>query len=426
MLTARWINQQEKRWIKDQLKGHRHKRAATVRQIRIRQMRKLGKGMRRKVAALAMIGMMCWNLSVTSFAESPAFARTEQEWENLRDNVLQYDEIAGRIEEYNTTVQNNQYEYSKFVRDYGRKKEDIAQAYRDKADDLENSMSGEDSGSAMVSDLQLQIQADQLRQQADDTVEDSQIYRLSYAQVKDNLVLSAQSGYISYFKSKLELEAAQEQKKVLENTCALTENRRNAGAATDTEVLNAKEAVLKQEDTISSLEQQIENTRQSLMVMLGWKVEDQLDIQEPPKVDLEKIEAVDLEADKQTALEKNYTLQINRRKLDNAQDSENKKSIQNTIDGNEKQVLVSVTSAWNSLQIAKRSYEQALSGEQAEIRNMELAEHKWSAGMITKYDYEQQQAALATQKISVKTAALSLLQAWESYQWNVNGLASAE
>ncbi|MDO4327097.1 MAG: TolC family protein [bacterium] len=373
-----------------------------------------------------MTAAMCWNIPVTAFAESPEFARTEEEWEALRDNVLEYDEIAGRIEEYNTTVQNNQYEYSKFVREYGRKREDIAQAYRDTADDLEDSMSGEDSGSAMVSDLQLQIQADALRKQADDTVEDSQVYQLSYAQIKDNLILSAQSEYLSYFKSKLELEEAQEQKKVLENTLALTETQRNAGTATDTQVLDAKEAVLEQEDTIANLEQEIENTRQSLLVMLGWKAQDEPEIQEPPEADLGKIEAVDLEADKQTALETNYTLQINRRKFDNAQDSENKKSIQNTIDGNEKQILVSVTNAWNSLQTAKRSYEQAVSSKEAEVRNMELAEQKWSAGMITAYEYEQQQATLEIQRLTVKTTALSLLEAWETYQWNVNGLASAE
>lgn len=380
----------------------------------------------RRLGALLMTAAMCWNIPVTAFAESPEFARTEEEWEALRDNVLEYDEIAGRIEEYNTTVQNNQYEYSKFVREYGRKREDIAQAYRDTADDLEDSMSGEDSGSAMVSDLQLQIQADALRKQADDTVEDSQVYQLSYAQIKDNLILSAQSEYLSYFKSKLELEEAQEQKKVLENTLALTETQRNAGTATDTQVLDAKEAVLEQEDTIANLEQEIENTRQSLLVMLGWKAQDEPEIQEPPEADLGKIEAVDLEADKQTALETNYTLQINRRKFDNAQDSENKKSIQNTIDGNEKQILVSVTNAWNSLQTAKRSYEQAVSSKEAEVRNMELAEQKWSAGMITAYEYEQQQATLEIQRLTVKTTALSLLEAWETYQWNVNGLASAE
>ena len=50
-------------------------------------------------------------LPAPAFASSPEFARTEEEWNRLRDNKMEYGEIEGLVQEYNVTVQNNQYNY---------------------------------------------------------------------------------------------------------------------------------------------------------------------------------------------------------------------------------------------------------------------------------------------------------------------------
>lgn len=378
-----------------------------------------------KLKILLLAGVMGMSLPMTSMA-SPEFSRTAGEWSSLRDNVLEYGEIADLIHEYNVTVQNNRYEYNEFIKDYGKKKDDVAQAYRDLADDLEAEKSGDDSAMSRVSDLQLDIQAKQLREQADDNLEDSEIHYLSYSQAEDNLVLSAQSKFISYYKNQLELEAAEAQKKTLENTETLTAAKRQAGMATEADVLIAQESVLEQEKTISGLKQEIERTRQELIIMLGWKGSDQPEITGLPDNIMAELDSIDLQADQETALEKNYTLRINRKKLENADDADSKAKIKNTISGNERQIEVSVTNAWEGLQTGKLSYEQAVSDAAAEARNMEQAVQKWSAGMITRYDYEQQQAALTKKELAVKTAELNLIDLLETYRWNVNGLASAE
>lgn len=373
-----------------------------------------------------ILGTVIMGISIpmTAQASSPEFARTAEEWARLQDNALEYDELADLIHEYNATVQNNQYAYNQFVKDYGRTKTDVAEKYRDMADELESDMTGGD-GAEMISDYQLEQQAKQLREQADDNVEDSRTYQLTYSQEEDNLVKTAQSNFISYYKLQLELDAALETKHALENSYSLAAARKQAGAATDTEVLDAREAVLNQETTIANLEQSIENARQTLITMCGWQGSDQPEIQAVPELELSRIDAIDLEADQQTALETNYTLRINQIRLENAQDADNKENIQKTIDANKRQIGVSVTSAWQSLNTARLSYEQAISDEAAEERNMALAQQKWNAGMITKYEYENQQSTLTAKQIAVQTARLSLLESLENYQWNVNGLANA-
>lgn len=384
------------------------------------------KSAKRKAAAAGILIAMILRTPTAALAASPEFARTSEEWSTLQDNVLEYGEIADLIHEYNVTVQNNAYEYNEFVKDYGRTKEDTAAAYRDLASELLSSRSGDDSASAMISDMQLELQAKNLREQADDNIEDSQIYYLQYSMAEDNLVLSAQSKYISYFSGQIELESAKEQLKILENAYSLALVQRAAGTVTDTDVLDAQEAVLTQEKTISQLEQEIENTRQSLIVMLGWKESDAPQIEELPEFDFSLLDAIDLESDKQKALENNYTLKINQRKLENAQEEENKKNMQTTIEGNERQIAASVSSAWASLQTAKLSYDQAAADLAAEERNMEQTACKWNAGMITQYEYEDQQSALVQKQLAVETAKLNLMDTYETYQWNVNGLASAE
>lgn len=390
----------------------------------MKRMRRVWKKRIAGLGAAGITGIMAGISPISSLASSPEFAKSAQEWERLRDNVLEYEEIGDLIHEYNVTVQNNQYEYNTFIKDYGRTKEDVSSAYRDLADKLEENRTGED-GMGMVSDFQLEQQAKQLREQADDNLEDSKIYYLNFAQAEANLVLSAQSKFLSYYKTQLELESARWKKKELESSYALLQTQQQAGTVTEIEMFRAQEAVQEQEKTIAELEQQMENTRQSLMVMCGWKGSDQPQIEAVPALKWSEIDTIDLEADIQLALENNYTLQINKRKLENAKDTDNQENLKKTIASNERQIQQSVTSAWQNLQTARRTYDQAVSAKELEEQNQSLAAQKYSAGMLTPYEDESARIALQIKELEVQTALLELQESLETYRWNVKGLASA-
>lgn len=379
--------------------------------------------------------MMAWILAVGTIgisaparvlASSPEFSRTAEEWSALQDDNLEYSEIADLIHEYNPTVQNNQYEYQKFIRDYGTTREDVSNSYLDLAEDLEASKSGDDSGSGRVSDLSLEVQAKSLREQADNNLEDIRIYYLNYAQSEDNLVLSAQSKFLSYYKNQLQLEEAQATLTRLKQDYELAQTKHSAGTITDADVLTALEAVQDQENTIQKMEQQVESTRQSLIVMLGWDSSAQPTIGELPEVDLSVVDQIDLSADQQTALEKNYTLLVNQRKLENAVSDDTKRNLNTTIAGNERKIRASVASAYQNLKNAKLAYEQAQASLTTQERQASLSEQKLSVGMITAYENQTQQIALTNSRLALKEASISYQDALETYRWNVNGLASAQ
>ena len=360
-----------------------------------------------------------------ALAASPEFAYTEEEWAALQDNTLEYEEIEKLIKEYNVTYQNNMAEYRDFVDEYGTTNEEWSDAYRELADEFYSEMGDGDTASSMLSNLQLEQQAENMLTQADEAVDDSETYRLEYEKQAKNLVLQAQSYMISYHRQRLNLANAEEQKALTEANYGLTQAKLAAGMATQIDLLNAEASIRTQEQSISSQKTALEQTRQNLIVMLGWNAGDQPEIGEVPQVSMEEINAIDVAAGKEAALANNYTLRINKRRLENSSEDSVTDKLKNTIEDNEKKIRLSVESAYQSLLAAKLSYEQAAASNETAQAQLAISAAGLQAGTITALAYEPQQANADAAQIAVQTAALDLFEAYQTYEWNVNGLAGA-
>ena len=358
----------------------------------------------------------------TAWAGSPEFARSAEEWAKLRDNVMEYDELAGLIHEYNVTVQNNQ-------RDYNEKKnktsDEIAQDYRDAADAVRSSMSGDDSPQAIMQDSMAEAQALSLEQQADDNVEDSEIFKMTYDQTEATLVSNAQTNMISYHQKARDLDLKKKNRELLAATYDSVVLKMNHGMATQMDVLTAQENLQNADAAILTAESDLENTRQKLCVMLGWRYDASPEIREIPAVDLNRIQSMDPAADKARALENNYTLRINKKKLANSSNNSKKESLQMTIDDNIQRIGSSVDSAYKNVIQSQTAYQQAAVSLEVASKNMEAAERKMQIGTLSRLDYLNQQYAYLQAQVAMEDASMALFQAVESYDWNIEGLASA-
>lgn len=358
----------------------------------------------------------------TAWAGSPEFARSAEEWAKLRDNVMEYDELAGLIHEYNVTVQNNQ-------RDYNEKKnktsDEIAQDYRDAADAVRSSMSGDDSPQAIMQDSMAEAQALSLEQQADDNVEDSEIFKMTYDQTEATLVSNAQTNMISYHQKARDLDLKKKNRELLAAIYDSVVLKMNHGMATQMDVLTAQENLQNADAAILTAESDLENTRQKLCVMLGWRYDASPEIREIPAVDLNRIQSMDPAADKARALENNYTLRINKKKLANSSNNSKKESLQMTIDDNIQRIGSSVDSAYKNVIQSQTAYQQAAVSLEVASKNMEAAERKMQIGTLSRLDYLNQQYAYLQAQVAMEDASMALFQAVESYDWNINGLASA-
>ena len=383
------------------------------------------KGRRR--AGAARLGLALGLLSPgAAWAASPEFARTEEEWAKLEDNTIEYGELEDLVHEYNATVQNNYYTYIKFREDYGDTNADVSRAYQDLAQDFYDDITGGDDASSMMCDLNLQIQADNMMEQADETLEDSRIYLLTYEQAEKSLAVSAQTYMISYHKNLASREQKEAEVQAAQTAYDLAQVQYTAGTATQMDVLTAKEALQTAQNELTQLDTDIQSSKENLQVLLGWSYDANPEIGELPEVDISRIDAMDPAADLEQAKENNYTLQINKRQLENARDQTTKDSLTSTIANNEKQIGASLSSAYKDVLASELAYEQAQAELSLQEKNTQIAQAQLAAGMITQKEYQDQENTLTNSQLAVQTAAMDLLEDMETYDWSVRGLAAAE
>lgn len=381
----------------------------------------------RKITAGSLAAVLCLCLTpLQTLAGSPEFAYTAEKWAALRDNKLEFGEIGDLIHEYNNTVIQNQIEYEEFR---GEDRDDIAQDYYDAADDIYGSLyypsSGdEDYASSLSSYLNGQLQADNLREQGDDNVEDGDIMKLGYDQTEAQLVKQAQELMITYWsrnKSLVSLEKSKEQAQTSYNS---TVTRFSAGMATQADVLLAQETIASAEASFLSGETSLNSTKESLCLMLGWTYGAEVEIGEVPEPDLERIGVIDLDGDVQKGLEANYALKILEKKISNAKSGSNRETLEEQYKSQKETAASSIKSCYRSLILAKSEYDQAVNAYTLELDTLNTASRRLVAGTITRNEYAAQEASCTTAEVAVQTAELALLTAMLDYQWSVDGLAS--
>ncbi len=381
------------------------------------------------VLPLGLAGAMAAAAPLSALAASPEFARTAEEWARLRDNVLEYGELEDLITEYNTTVQTNQMDLNEFKKKYGNTKEDVSQKYRDMADEIYSNLEYPDTsdpmyGITVFSVLQSELQAESLMKQADDNLEDSEIIYLNYRQAEKTLVTVAQTNMISYEKGQLALEQAEIAAAQARTALASAQTRANIGTATQVDVLNAQEALMTAERSVESAKSEIETVRQKLQVMLGWTYDASPEIQKVPASDMSRIAAMNPQADRERALENNYTLQVNKKKLANAGSGDSIDSLNKTIADNEQKIGSALVTSHQNVLAAKLAYDQAAAELDLENRNLQSLQLQYGQGNASRNQIENQQHTVRSKEIALKTADLNLFQAMETYDWAVNGLAS--
>lgn len=382
---------------------------------------------KRKQIALWVLAASLAAVPMEAFAGSPEFARTQEEWARLRDDRLEYDEIADLIHEYNNTVIQNQIAYRD---ELDKDNDDIAQEYYDRADEIYSNIEYPDSddssyGSRMAAALSNELQAEQLMEQGDESTDDSETLKLGYDQTEASLVKQAQQQMISYWNQYYTLDSLRARKTQAESSLKSEETRMAAGMSTQAKLLSAQESVTSADASILSAESSLAKTKENLCLMLGWTYGAQVEIGQLPEPDLAAIDTIDLTADIQTALDNNYTYKKTARQLNNARTSSVREKLTQTQKNQKEAISNSVQNSYSSLILARSSYEQALQAYEIQKNSYESAGRKLQAGTITQNAYQDQEISYQNAEVTVRTKKLALLEAMAAYQWDVAGLASA-
>lgn len=367
-----------------------------------------------------------------SYAKSPTFSRTEEEWAKLRDMNLDYEEIDGLVTEYNATVQANQANMQQFTRDYGRKNSQVSQGYRDMAEKIEDSLTEPDPDSMtyvpmMASIAQSRATISNLKNSADTTLEDYEVQYFTYESARLSLVQNTKALMISYYSKDVSKEALQKAVEVAELNLANAQARLAVGMATNLDVLSAKEAVIKANKTLSDQSNAALADRDKLLIMTGFKMDSQANIGLVPVLseeELQNIDKINVEEDIKKAVEENYALKINKRKLGNAKSDTQIKSLNSTISSGTENIKANVQTLHKNLVNAKDKLNLLKAELELSSKDLETIRQKKNLGMATQLEVANKELENIKKNTEKKQAELALRLALENYNSAVNGLAS--
>ncbi len=370
--------------------------------------------------------------SLSSLAKSPTFSRTEEEWAKLRDMNLDYEEIDGLVTEYNATVQTNQANMQQFTRDYGRKNVEVSQSYRDMAQKIEDSLTEPEPDSMtyvpmMASIAQSRATISNLKNSADTTLEDYEVQYFTYESARLSLVQNTKALMISYYSKDVSKEALQKSVEVAELNLANAQARVAVGMATNLDVLSAKEAVIKANKELNDQSNAALADRDKLLIMTGFKTDSQANIGLVPVLseeELQNIDKINVEEDIKKAVEENYALKIDKRKLGNAKSDTQIKSLNSTISSGTENIKANVQTLYKNLLNAKDKLNLLKAELELSGRDLETIRQKKNLGMATQLEVVNKELENIKKNTEKKQAELALRLALENYNSAVNGLAS--
>lgn len=400
-----------------------------------------------------------------ALAENPQFAHDEATWARLQDNTMEYDELSLLVEEYNPNYQNEQASYNdtkndddaaeirKDAKNSADDMYDSAEDLRDQAEDLsdqaddlsDQAEAAREAGNvALAAQLQAgaasymagyaplmsaaaMTQNSALKSDisADSSYVDSDMRKIQHIKNQKGIVVSTQNLFNSYNQLRVNADLIQKNVEVMEAVANAAQTQASIGMATQADVLKAQKNLQSIKSTQTETLSSLETLRQNLCMMTGWSYNAQPEIKEVPQADLAAIDQINLEADRQKALENNYDLQYSKRALNNMQEnSTDKKNQERTVKNLEQSISASMTNLYNDIQQKKIAWQLAQAELATEQQSMSAVETKRGLGMVSDLEYLQAQSSFLGKQIAERTANMALFQAVETYNWAVNGYLS--
>ena len=400
-----------------------------------------------------------------ALAENPQFAHDEATWARLQDNTMEYDELSLLVEEYNPNYQNEQASYNdtkndddaaeirKDAKNSADDMYDSAEDLRDQAEDLsdqaddlsDQAEAAREAGNvALAAQLQAgaasymagyaplmsaaaMTQNSALKSDisADSSYVDSDMRKIQHIKNQKGIVVSTQNLFNSYNQLRVNADLIQKNVEVMEAVANAAQTQASIGVATQADVLKAQKNLQSIKSTQTETLSSLETLRQNLCMMTGWSYDAQPEIKEVPQADLAAIDQINLEADRQKALENNYDLQYSKRALNNMQEnSTDKKNQERTVKNLEQSISASMTNLYNDIQQKKIAWQLAQAELATEQQSMSAVETKRGLGMVSDLEYLQAQSSFLGKQIAERTANMALFQAVETYNWAVNGYLS--
>ena len=381
---------------------------------------------RKQMTALTLV--LCMAMSGQVLAATVDYApaqtsyereRTAEQWATLRDNVISWEELQDLVHEYNPTVSAMWLNY--------RNNENSGTYdldYDDVLDAIENTYSNS-LGNGDILDATAEMTRSTSLAGIETTIQNSdrQIVELTNQKTERNMTEAIKQQIIAIYTSELTKELDQLTAEYNETKIGVAQRKLQAGTGTELDVLTAQKTAKDAEAALQSATAAATKARQTVLVNLGWNYDATPQICAVPEVTDEMIAAINLAQDTQTALQNNYQLQINQRKLALAESDGTKNTTQITVTNDENQVQSNMTARYNAVLSAQNDLRKA----ELNLQNMQTTlgrvTRSYAAGAASARDLEDAQYSASAAEYTVKLDRYALQSAYFSYLAGRDGLA---
>ena len=231
---------------------------------------------------------------------------------------------------------------------------------------------------------------------------------------------------IEYWKKEKERPALERALQQAEAEVQAARRKAALGMLSQLELLEAEAAVCTAQAAEASGKTKQEELRRQLIVMTGWQYDDMPRLGEIPIPEEALPEKTDPESDRTQALAANFSLAADRRRLENTDSGTAKDVLNQKVEAGQQKIEADIEAKYNSLMQAQTDYGQAKEEYRLAEEKLEADERRYQLGLLSANDRMAAQAELSSKKAAWEISGLSFRQAYEDYQWAVEGLAAYE
>ena len=398
--------------------------------------------MRRKnqILALGLAAVLTAASAVPAFAGyAPTGPGAEPEPEKydeatlskLQDNVLEYDELALRVREYNPNISEAWRKYGESKEDYQNMLTELESTYDDSMDNIDAVLKPLKQAEKLMPQLKgtvkqmssLKSGYHSLVQGIRDTVTNWDTSKRNTSQIRQyekQVISGAQSAMIGYntiVDNKATLETMVD---LYQKQCDMYQRMAALGLANQTDVVSAQISLIGAKSQLASLQSQEDSVYRTLCLLLGYDTDSGVEIRNLPDFDMSRLDGMNLEADTKKAIGNNYTL-IGQRTSAKGETNAQIAARLNTIEEGEQKLTIEMQRLYQDVLDKKAAYEAAMTGYEAAEKSNGAAQRQYQNGLLSEMQYVGTQISY-----NQKKAELDLWTAMNAYDWGIEGLAAVE
>lgn len=365
----------------------------------------------------------------------------EQEQQLLSDGHLDYGEIEGRVKNYYGPMK-SAYDMAKgMVEDQA----DIAVNERimandllsqaDVAEDMAEEQTGMDQAISAATAKALRQSARQMRNAASMMGQSLKKTSSTERQVDrqaNSLIMNVQSMMNQYEQLVSQRAMAAKGVELARTARALQDTMQSQGMAVDSDVLSAAASLSSAQSQLASLDAGMEQIYKLLCSFTGYDPASGVTFGTIPSADLAAIDAIDVNADKEKAVNNNYNLISLRSSTGGGMTDFQARTTKTTtqtenrlrnVEYSENTVRSDIQALYDQILENRAAYDAAKTAYESGKMVWDAAQIQKQNGSLSQIQYLQQELAWLTAESGYHCAGLELQQAIQNYRWAVAGAA---